>query len=260
MSEETDLSRRLAALANETPEFDGRARVLSQSGATIEQLIDEVDNTTLATALTFDSGNARLTLHVAGRRLHMICDADGSFSDENSVFGKALAVEDEALRENAASLLQGFVSNAKLLAVVSEVSTLIDGDAPDSMSIDSLRAACGVDTIDDSHLPQAERMLARVGDDLTAWIRMNGNRLESTSGNVAEISGLKIALTTQLSVFEQNRLQNCPSHSDPSITCFLDAANSGQSLGIAIFEETRLLFSIETSKIALACRAFRVVS
>ena len=260
MSNDTGLSGRIAELANETPEFDGKARVLNQSGARIDQLIDEIDRTLLASALTFDTGKARVTLHVAGRRLHMICDADGSLVDGSSVFSKPLTMEDEALRTHAAALLQDFVANGDLLAVVSEPSTLIDGDAPDSMSIDALRSACGIDTIEDSELPQMDRFIARASDHMSAWIQMNGNRLGNTSGNVANISSLKIALTTQLSTFEQNRLRDCPSHTDPSMTCFLDAAEAGQSLGIAVFENGKLLFSAQTSEIKHVYRAFRQIS
>lgn len=260
MTQQTALSQRIAALAEETPEFTGKARVLNQTGCSIELIVDEVDQTTLAAALTFDNGNARVTLHIAGRRLHMICDVDGSVDDPSGVFGKPLAVEDAALRENAAALLQNFAATGNVLAVMSEASNLVDGDAPDSMSVESLRAACGIEIIEDAHLPQIERLLARSGDKISAWIRLNGNRLDSTSGSVADISGLKIALTTQLSAFEQSRRQNCASHSDPSITTFFDVSTSGQSLGIATFENETLLFAIQTVDFSHLYRAFRQIS
>ncbi len=259
MSKETALSRRIAQLANQAPEFDGKARVISKENPSIDDLIDVIDGTVLASALTFDTGAARLTLHVAGRRLHLISDADGSVEDGGSVFGKPLAVEDETLRANAAEMLRMFMDGASVLAVVAEASRDIDGDAPDSMSVDSLRKALGVDAIDDAHLPQIERLLARVGDQMSAWILMSGNRLESTSGSVADISGLKIALTTQLSHFEQTRAKSCPSHSEPSITLFMNSANVGQCLGIATFENSKLLFSLSKGEFAPVCRAFRRV-
>lgn len=260
MSNDTGLSSRIAELANETPEFNGTARVLNQSGARIDQLIEEIDRTLLASALTFDTGKARVTLHVAGRRLHMICDSDGSLVDSNSVFGQPLTMEDDALRTHAVALLQDFVASGQLLAVISEPSTLIDGDAPDSMSIDALRSACGIDMIEDSDLPQIDRFVARASDHMSAWIRMNGNRLGNTSGNVSNISSLKIALTTQLATFETNRMRDCASHSDPSMTCFLDASEPGQSLGIAAFENGKVLFSVQTSDISHVYRAFQQIS
>lgn len=251
------LSDRLHALAGEAAAQEGRARILCETGATPDHILDEIDTTVLASALTFNTGDAQLTLHVAGRRLHMISGPSIGLDVPEDLLERPISMEDADARARIADILHRLLEASPRLSVTSTPSSDLDAEGGDSLSLAALQADLGLDlSLDDDHLPAIERFIARVEGQVQAYIRLSGNRLQSTQGAVSDISSLKIALTTQLSKFQMRRNSDCPSHSEPSLTLLAEVQQPGCGLGLAVHGEDTLLFSVENSNFPHVFKAF----
>ncbi|MEO9819579.1 MAG: hypothetical protein ABJQ34_07680 [Paracoccaceae bacterium] len=254
MSTGQSLSDRIAALAEETPDFEGRARVLAP--ADLETLLDTIDSTVLPCALTFDTGTAQLTLEVAGRRLHAVKSVGGDLTASDRLIDQPLSMDDEILRAATAKLLKTFLDDATTLTVsISPAAADVLDDA-ESLSVATLREDLDLGA-NDSALPVFERFQSRTETYMTAAIHLRDGNLVQTSGSVAHTVSLKIALTTQLAAFRDARNKVSKSHSEPSLTIFADAIESGISLCLATIGSEMLISACTTPDISAINKVFR---
>lgn len=247
------LTERLAALAAETPQFNGTARQLDTADPFLA-LLDEIDTTVLSAALEFATEKSSLRLLVTGRRLHMILD--GAPDD---LLNTPLSPDDAQLIERTAQLLADFAEGATTLQVTHSAPPKDASDTPDRVSARALAAAYGL-VDDDPDAPVQERFTSRMGDTILAAIHLTDRAADDITGAAAEIAALKIALTTQLSRFLEARTETCASHSDPSLTLWSDVNAPGVSIGLAVFGAPAILFALPTSEIGKATAAFRQVT
>lgn len=254
MSTGQSLSDRIAALAEETPEFDGKARILA--AADLETLLETVDSTVLPCALTFNTGPAQLTLEVAGRRLHAVKAVAGELTASDRLIDQPLSMDDEVLRAATAKLLKTFLEGATTLNVsISPAAADVLDDA-ESLSVATLREDLDLGA-NDSALPVFERFQNRTESYMTASIHMRDGSLVQTSGSVAHTVSLKIALTTQLAAFRDTRNKLSKSHSEPSLTIFADAIETGTSLSLATIGSETLISACKTPDISEINKVFR---
>lgn len=239
----------LAALAEEKPDFQNDARVLDTANP-LTAILDEIDATVLPAALTFDADGKTLTLMVSGRRLHRMTDgAPASLRD------RPLTVEDTALTEQAARALEAFAADVIALTVA-HIAPPEGLDMSDRVSVDALATALGRDA-EDSDLPPEQRFLTRLGDAVTAVIHLDNRVAGEMTGSPADLAGLRIVMTTQVSAFLDARSDQCASHSDPSLTILADAIAPGVSVGLAVFDTHSILFSIASDALPRASDVFR---
>ncbi|MEO9514904.1 MAG: hypothetical protein ABJH45_20300 [Paracoccaceae bacterium] len=254
MSTGQSLSDRIAALAEETPDFDGQARVLAP--ADLETLLDTIDSTVLPCALTFNTGSAQLTLEIAGRRLHAIKGVEGDLKAPDRLIDQPLSMDDEVLRSATAKLLKTFLDDATSLNVVISQAAADVLDDSESLSVATLREDLDLGA-NDSALPVFERFQNRTESYMTAAIHMRDGALVQTIGSVAHTVSLKIALTTQLPAFRDARKSVIKSHSEPSLTIFSDAIEAGVSLCVATIGSEMLISACNTHDISAINKVFR---
>ncbi|MEL6466559.1 MAG: hypothetical protein AAFQ58_16455 [Pseudomonadota bacterium] len=240
---------RLAALAEETPEFSKGARVLSMSDP-LATILDEIDATVLPMALRFETEDRALAMLVSGRRLHRI--TEGAPDD---VLDTPLPVDDANLTERAARALEAFANGATDLTVA-YAAPPADVDMSDRVSADALAAALGRDA-DDPDVPPVKRFLSRMRGTITAVIHLNDRVAGEMTGSAADLTGLRIILTSQLSTFVDTRANQCALHADPSLTLLADVIASGTSAGLVIFDAESILFSLPTDALPRAAETFR---
>ncbi len=254
MSTGQTLSDRIAALAEETPDFDKKARVLPS--ADLEMLLETIDSTVLPCALTFDTGSAQLVIEVAGRRLHALKSVSGDLTASDRLLDQPLSMDDEDLRAAAAKVFKTFLEDASTLTVSASAAQADLLDDAESLSVAALRGDLDLGA-NDSALPVFERFLARAEPHMTAAIHLRDGSLVQTTGSVAHTVSLKIALTTQLSTFRAARSDASPSHADPSLTIFADAIEPGLSLCLATIGSETLVSTCATNEIYEVNKVFR---
>lgn len=251
------MADRISVLAAEIPVFEGRARVLAQDDASLEHLLQEVDETVLPTALTFDTGVATLTMMVGGRRVHEISQASGTLNLPEVLNGTALSMEDTRLQSEAAKLLRAFLPGGGRLLVMTNRTDAGLIDRPESLSIGCLRAALGIGEED---LSPGERLMRRAGDAVKAHILTRDGNIQSSSGSSIMAASLKIAMTTQLRTFLDQRQKRCASHEDPSLTLLAEVVEEGCGIAVVIFAEETLIAAVPTTHFADMSAAFYAVN
>ncbi|WP_299722468.1 hypothetical protein [uncultured Tateyamaria sp.] len=242
----------LAALSSEEPTFVDGARVLDHSDA-LGAILNEIDAAILSTAMTFHTERGALSVLVTGRRLHMI-----TAGAPDDVLDRALDPDDGALIKSAAQTLQDFAADAVELRVAHAPVAAHEASMSGRVSVQKLNAALGR-YIDDPDASPYDRFLTRMTGDITAAIHLKNKAAQDMTGSSADLAQLKIVISTQLSAFIDARSENCPSHSDPSLTLLRDVTAPGVTLGLAIFGEQAVLFSLPTSEVAKASQSFSQV-
>lgn len=256
MSADKTLADRIAALAAETPEMDGAARVLSVRGGVLEAMLDEIDQTVLGAELQFETDGKRLALLAGGRRLVALRAVDGVDAPD-AILGKPLSMDASDEVAAVAGVMNAFAEGATRLKVASAISN--DADVDESVSLTALQSALGI-TPDDPDATSMQRFLARIGDHAAASILLKDGAVEDSSGDKALLQSLKIAMSTQLRGFLDSRSKTCPSHTDPSLTFCADTLSNKVGMVIAIHGEDIALIAYRASGLGEMCRAWQRVA
>ncbi len=235
-----NLTQRLKALANEEPEFEGRARVVPHADA-LSTILQEIDAAVLPVNLVFDGGQSQMTLHVAERRLHSIIEVTGDLQASEDVIGQSVSTDNEALLAEVSKLLHAFADSAEKLLLTTAEAKDDAADATNSVSVSTLAKSLECPDPNDDR-PPSEKFLAALADIPSAIMHVENGVVSHTEGSVVHTASLKIAVSQQLSRFLKEREQKCPSHSDPSFTVFSDVIEPGQSLGLCILENLTVIF------------------
>lgn len=240
---------RLSALAEETPTFEGRARHLDTANP-VAAILDEIDAAVLPVTMRFETGTRSLALIVSGRRLHRI--SEGA---PDEVLDTPLPVDNTALTEKAARVLETFADGADTLVVTHDAAP-DDMDMSDRVSVTALADALGLGASDATAAP-SQRFLGRMGDAITTMIHLDDWVAGDVAGTPSDLASLRIVLTTQLSTFVDTRRAKCASHSDPSLTLFADVEGADASIGLAVFGSQAILFRLPTAALPQAADTFR---
>lgn len=240
------LAARLAALANEAPEYKDGARLIPTPDA-FDTILAEIDQTVLPTTLAFTSNDATLTLVVAARRL---CAVPGVVDE--------LAPDDTAAIKAAADAIATFAEAA------TSPLELRDSEAPDQMgdathrvSAAALVNAAGRVVIDPD-APFVEKVRLRLGDTAQAWVIFDGTKITDGQGPKPLREILNKAARNQVVVFQDKRRTSCPSHSEPSLTILAGSAGDGITIGLVSTTDEHLLLAMSEADIAAAVTAFQL--
>ncbi len=243
---DASLAARLAALAEEQPQFENGARRIDGPDA-FDAILAEIDHTVLPARLTFSAGGASLALIVAGRRLCAVPDVADVLSPDDLTAIEAAAAAIAAFSEGV---------DGPLLVAEGEAAEGA-GDPTQRVSVNALAQAAGRVAIDPD-LPLPERVQARLGAVAQAHVVMSGQTVNTSDGPSELVSMLTATAQEKLAAFVAQRRESCPSHKDPSMTIMAGAAGDGRAIGLVTTGEEHLLFVVPESGINEALRVFKL--
>ncbi|MFK7752399.1 MAG: hypothetical protein AB8B51_07595 [Sedimentitalea sp.] len=247
----------LEALATKDEPREGGARVLKRRGALLDLIITEISQTVLPVTLRFDSGPSRLSIDVAGRRVHRLIETTGALSAPPALLGAALSMENTIARTALADLMHSFVKTAEHLHVTSTHTTKVTAASGDSLSLSALIKDLGLEPEpDDADMPLFDRFKARAGDQTRAMIQLTRGRITASDGAAPDVAVLKAVAATQIAAFQNARAAACPSHSDPSLTLFIETGKDDHCLGYATSANENLIFSMKSDNYGHVMDAF----
>ena len=250
------LAERIAALAAENPQYEGAARVLSTRGGAAEAIIEEMNQTVLGSKLLFESDEASLGLLVVGRRLVSIESVSGIDAPAD-LLGTELSMDGGDQVAQVSEVIKAFAEAAKSLRVTSVSKANVD--TADSLSLQALQAAMGLD-VDDPGASPLQRFMTRIDAHAAASLQLEDGAVTKTQGSIQLVQGLKIALSTQLSTFLDSRQATCPSHADPSLTLCQDTVGPGVGMAIAVHGSEIALVAFRADGLAEICSAWQRVA
>ena len=228
----SDLTTRLALLANETPEFVDGKRVLS-GGDRFAAVINLIDQTVIPAILHIDNGESVIELVVAGRRL---CRIPGHVEE--------LAASDSEAIAKASALIADFTDRGDTALLVTEsAAPQSDSDRTQSVSITALAEASGRELVDKTAAPLVQ-FQARLGSSLTGAFLLSTDKPADQIGDVDDLEGdvdglFKLASgTPSLVVFD---VQGAPT---PTVR------------GAAFVGEDAMIFTVQTADLGYLVAQF----
>lgn len=241
MSDKSLLDR-LASLAAEDPEFDGKARVLDASDP-LAAILDEIDTTLLPAVLRFDTGTAQLTLHAGGRMLNQVMEYAGPRPAPDNLLGVGLDAEDEAQLAAVAGVLCEFVRDCKRLTCFALVENDAEDTSTNRVSVTALQHAIDAfEAVEDQ--PPIERFLEACEAHIKAYLLADNGAEQATHGDTVTVGMLRVALKTQLAPFATGRGALAGGTPDNALNVFAGVLDPNDSLCVANFAELTLIFSI----------------
>lgn len=250
------LKGRIAALASETPEVEGGARVLNARIGGFAAMVNAIDETVLGERMTFSNGAAQMTVLVAGRRVAGLEEVKGIDVDK-AILGSGLSMDNADQVKQIAQAMQSFSEDADKLTVMSEA--MPQAEDLESVSLAALMSSIGV-APDDPTTPPMQRFMTRAADVMQASILLKDGAVSKTEGAIQLVQSLKIALSTQLPAFLDARKATCPSHTDPSLTLCHDTVDKGVGMAIAVHGDDLALLAFKTSDLTTICATWQRVS
>lgn len=240
------LAARLDALANENPSFEDGARVIPAHDV-FDAVLTEIDQTVLPATLQFTSGDAALSLVVAGRRLCAVINV-----------ANTLAPDDTAAITAAAEAIADFAEKASGSLLLRDSEAPDDlGDASHRVSGATLAQAAGRVVID-PNAPFLEKLRLRLGPVAQASILFDGQTISDGQGPKPLREILNKAAKAQLGAFVEKRATQCPSHGEPSLTVLAGSVGDGLAIGLASTDTEHLLMVMADEDIAAASQAFHL--
>jgi hypothetical protein len=198
MSEKT-LLEKLSLLANETPRFAERARVVENRPG-LSALLDEVDVTVLPSRLHFETPDAQLALLVSGRTVVRLDAYDGSDQTATALVGAELEPEDSDQIADLVSVLLNFVENHDELRVRSELADSPQASATNRVTVAALNRTLAA-MLAGPPPPDMEGFLSRAEPHFLGMLVIENGEAVKTGGDAISVNVLKAVLRTQLPAY-----------------------------------------------------------
>jgi len=261
--EHKDLKTKLARLANDAGSYStvGRTLEVTDPKARLEAILIEVDDSMLAETLVFRTDTAHVTLAVSGRRLLGISEASG-VKTAKDVLDNAVSPEDTSLMSSIHDVMTALVKTEGSLTVSVGSSAKFGDGAAVGASVAQLRSAWGL--IVEQVALDGETPIAMLASGLSepslAMIIVQNGEITTQEGAKKPLKELTSVLEDQLDAFVAARVAKSSQHSEPSLTCLVNAGPDGAAIVVATDGKDMALFCMPAEKAALAHQVWRQIS
>ncbi len=250
------LAAKLARLAGKEEILPGGARRLAErgDGRALVALLDEVDDTILEAALSFESAGERLTLMVSGRRILSIEEASKGLRVDPALIGVPLAPEDEEIVAAVQDVLNRFTAPADQL--IAAVGQGIRRGSETDLGLSPAQ----FDQPED--LPTQNTVLGRVAvaSSPTARVLLKDGEIIHSEGPDHVREALEAVLEKQLLDFDEARFAASDGHIDPSLTCICGVMPDDLAVAMAVVATEIALFALPIEDLPRLHSLWRVTS
>lgn len=246
-SDDSTVSRRLAALAVEEPHRPGAGRVLGAAETPLDAILEEIDATILPAHLAFSAGTRKLEVMASKGCLRQILVAEPGVNTDRPGFAEAIGGDTGAKAEGASLILQSFAAGVAGDLMVRSTALDVSKDTGDGLSTGGIRVSLGLDTVTPGS--RILRLAGSLEGAASAHLLIQNGKIEAEEGDETHASRLKSCFELQLADFAKAHANVAPDAAMPTLTCLNDTLDTDTGVAIAVANDEILMFSYPSRKL-----------